>query len=376
MRIAMLTTGHVVTDARVVHKQAASLAKAGHTVVVFGLEGKPPVDVPGVDQRVLAKPGGGLPARARLMPRLYHEAVAWRPDVVTCHEPESAVVGLFVKWRLGVPVLFDIHELYHETLSSRLGRWGPLVRRLTRILLRTEARRCDWLTVVSPASRDFYRAVRYDGRVDMIQNSPIMKFFPLCDQSVAGPLTVAHEGNLGLNRGMVQILEALAIARRQADLKLLIVGRILPREQDIFDQTVRRLDLGEALVFPGWVAYDQIGLHLARAQIGIVCMQPTPNNFLSLSNKIYNYMACGLASIVPAGSASADLVAAHDAGLAVDTTNPQEVAEAFVRLAADADLRRRLGANGRRALETELGWHKMEERLYEIYQELAAGGSA
>lgn len=38
MRIAMLCSGHPVDDARVVHKQAASLAKVGHKVVVFGRE--------------------------------------------------------------------------------------------------------------------------------------------------------------------------------------------------------------------------------------------------------------------------------------------------------------------------------------------------
>lgn len=64
-------------------------------------------------------------------------------------------------------------------------------------------------------------------------------------------------------------------------------------------------------------------------------------------------------------------VICHRRGLAVDTTNPQAIAEAVCRLAGEADLREELGANGRRAIENELGWHKMEEALATIYATLA-----
>ena len=169
---------------------------------------------------------------------------------------------------------------------------------------------------------------------------------------------------------MTQMLEALAIARRQADVRMLILGRVEKAYQAQYDQLVARHGLADAIEGPKWIKYNLLGQEVARAQIGIVAMQPTPNNYGSLSNKIYSYMACGHATVVPKGSATSDLVLGEQAGIAVDTTNPEAIAEAFVRLAKDPDLRSQLGANGRRAIMEKYGWHKMEERLLDIYAQL------
>ena len=76
MRIAMLATGHVVNDARVTHKQATSLAQAGHEVVVFGSGGNPKTDIPGL-ALVPLNPNkvGSLKERRQVMPRLYKAAL-------------------------------------------------------------------------------------------------------------------------------------------------------------------------------------------------------------------------------------------------------------------------------------------------------------
>jgi glycosyltransferase involved in cell wall biosynthesis len=194
--------------------------------------------------------------------------------------------------------------------------------------------------------------------------------FPPCRQDVEGPVVVAHEGSLDVGRGMIEMLEALAVARRSAEVRLLIIGGVREWDRARFDEKVSSLGLAGAIESPGWVNYDSVGQWLSRSQIGIVAMQPSPNNYMGLSNKIFDYMGCGLASIVPEGSATADLVREVDCGVAVDTTRPEAIADAIVRLARDPALRRRLGANGRRAIEQTYGWHKMAERLVEIYARL------
>ena len=52
------------------------------------------------------------------------------------------------------------------------------------------------------------------------------------------------------------------------------------------------------------------------------------------------------------------------------TTDPQALADAILSLITDEERCARFGANGRRAVETEFGFHKMGERLLEIYREL------
>ncbi|GAH63923.1 unnamed protein product, partial [marine sediment metagenome] len=92
--------------------------------------------------------------------------------------------------------------------------------------------------------------------------------------------------------------------------------------------------------------------------------------FLSLNNKLYNYMSCGQAVVGPAGSVTADMIRKYDCGVCVDTSKPEEIASAIVKLAEDVELRKRLGANGRKAIEQELGWHMMEKTLLKIFETL------
>ncbi|GAH92449.1 unnamed protein product, partial [marine sediment metagenome] len=51
MRIAMLCSGHAVNDARVTYKEARTLARAGHEVIVFGQGPKNLEEIPSVSLR-------------------------------------------------------------------------------------------------------------------------------------------------------------------------------------------------------------------------------------------------------------------------------------------------------------------------------------
>ena len=91
MRIAMLCSGHPVTDGRVTFKEAASLAKAGHEIVVFGRESDVPFSLPRITLRTLGPPSPGLRIRLAMVPKLVRAAVECRPDIVISHEPESGL---------------------------------------------------------------------------------------------------------------------------------------------------------------------------------------------------------------------------------------------------------------------------------------------
>ena len=372
MRIAMLCSNHPVTDARVTCKQAASLARMGHDVIVLGYEGDFSLKIPGVTMQAVAPFRVGVRARLSMVPKLYTAAVAWKPEILTCHEPETARIGLKLQKRIGGKVIFDVHEMWHETMSKKFPHiFRPLAKSIFSVLLRRIGGSVDWVTVVSPASYDFYRATRTDGRVDLIENSPPMELFPLCNQDVQEPITILHDGFLSLQRGLLQMLEAISIVRRTFDIRFLIVGRIRSEAQPHFDQKVAELGLADIIVMPGWRPYKQIGKIESQAQIGLICHQYTPNSFLSLNNKLYNYMSCGQAIIGPAGSATADMIEKYKVGLSVNTTKPKNIAHAIIKLVENVELRKQFGANGRDAIETELGWHKMEERLEHIYSQLA-----
>lgn len=372
LRVVSLASGHPVNDPRVTHKQARSLARAGYDVTVLGCGGDDSEEIEGVRLvKVTSERVKGLWDRAKVLPTIYRMAASMRPHIVVCHEPESAVVGVFVRARTGAKLHFDVHELFHETLSSRMPGWArSCVRLLSMLLLKYLGRTADLVTVASPANAEFYFRTRKERDVYVIHNSPRPETFPCAEQRSNGPVTLCHEGVLDLNRGFVQAIEALAIARSKAALRLVFLGRIHPSCATLFEDTIEKLGLADAVEGPNWIDYCLLGKELSRCQVGLVTMQPTPNNYLSLSNKLYNYMACGMPVIVPRGSASADLVEKYECGLCVDTTKPSEIAKAMVLLGTDEQLRSEMSANGRAAIQNELGWHRMEELLLHLYSGL------
>ena len=58
-------------------------------------------------------------------------------------------------------------------------------------------------------------------------------------------------------------------------------------------------------------------------------------------------------------------------GIPVDPTDPEAVVHAIVRLLSHPEEARRMGERGRKAVEEQYCWERMEERLARVYDSVA-----
>ena len=370
-RICMLAPSHPAWDPRVVQREARSLARLGFHVGVVAMHdhGKPFAE--GLELLPLPREPLTRWKRIKIMWRVYRLGLRFHADVYHAHEVESLAVGLLLKWRTGAKLIFDAHECFHFTAARFSTGWrARVIRRLTTCLLRFMARRAAHVIVVSFTNEEFYRDHCGCRNVTIIHNSPPPAVFPCTNKPPDAVLTITHDGVLSMDRGMNVILEALAIIRPQISARLLVVGTVQESARGAFSQQVRERGLEDAVQLTGWIPYDQVGARLNEGAIGLVAMQPTPNNYGSLSNKLFNYMSTGQAVIGPIGSNTAEIIRRANCGIAVDMTSPQALAEGLLGLLSDPAHCRELGMNGRRAVEEEYGWHHMERHLVEIYTSL------
>ncbi|MCH8805355.1 MAG: glycosyltransferase family 4 protein [Planctomycetes bacterium] len=367
-RICMLAPSHPSWDPRVAQRESASLAKLGHTVALVAMheDGRP--GVAGVEVLALPKTPMTRWLRIKTMWRVYQMARRWKADVYHAHEVESLAVGVLLKWRTGAKLIFDAHECFHFTAARFVSGWyAKLVTAATSNMLRFLSRRAAHVIVVSFTNEEFYRDSCGCERVTIIHNSPPPDKFQHVGKPAEATRTITHDGYLDHSRGQDQILEALALVKRQMPVKLLVVGQVAESSRADFERQVAKLGLSDEVEVTGWLEYEKAGAELTRGSIGLVAMQPTPNNYGSLSNKLFNYMCTGQAVIGPKGSDTEIVLKRADCGLAVDMTDPRELAEAMLALLRDPERTRQLGLNGRRAVETEFGWHLMEKSLEGIY---------
>ncbi len=301
----------------------------------------------------------GFVDRIRNARRLYRLVIAERPDVCICHEPDSWLVGLLAKRKLGACLLVDLREVYTDRVSAfpRFLR-GPAAWGTDRAI-RFLARRSDGVIHVSSYRADHYRL---EGTHNVIVNhrcDPALfaGIEPRRPSGLEGRLLFIHAGPLRPNYAAREILTALESAGRSVpDLALRVVGGGFGIEP--LQPLVDRLQRSGRLVLLPYVPRDEVAALIKGADVGLSLVLPIDvTHRLASPTKLFEYMEAGLPVIGSDVPEIHDVLTEWGCGLLVDSTKPDEIASALVRLATDRPLRKALARNALVAAG-KLSWSK------------------
>jgi glycosyltransferase involved in cell wall biosynthesis len=177
-------------------------------------------------------------------------------------------------------------------------------------------------------------------------------------------VVVGHLANLSEEKGSVDLLRAAERAWRQgARFRLVLAGPEMPNFRRFgvaypFADRVRRLGvLSEEAKKDFFAGIDLFALPSRSDSFGLVLLEAWANGVPCVA-----YRAGGPAEVVRHGQD----------GLLVRCGDVDGLAEALARLAADAELRRRLGAAGQERVPREFRWEEKLEMVREAYRELVA----
>jgi len=369
-RVAVLSSVHLPFDTRIFQKQARALAAGGYDVTLVVPHSRDET-VDGVKLRALPRPGSRLRRMLAGPPRVLREALRLRADVYHFHDPELIPVGLILK-ALRKRVIYDVHEDVPKSILGKPYLSPAAVRPLaaaSRVVEQVASRAFDLVVL---ARDDIAESFRHHPRTLLIRNYPSRTAFPAVARVERGDgeFLIAYSGGLTLGRGAEQMVEALVRIPERVKARLVIFGKFGPAALE--DQL--RAHPGFARVdYRGWVAYETLPAQLARADAGIVCFQPEPNNVNAGPTKLFEYMACGLPVVASNFPLWREVIEGHDCGICVDPTDPAAIAAALTHLADDPARRRSMGENGRRAVLQVYNWEAEAERLLQSYDRLLAG---
>jgi glycosyltransferase involved in cell wall biosynthesis len=130
------------------------------------------------------------------------------------------------------------------------------------------------------------------------------------------------------------------------------------------------LQLNGCVELPGFVSDEDLQANLAAADI---CVDPDPSsplNDVSTWIKVMEYMA--YAKPIVAFDLKETRFSAGDAAVYVRPNEEAEFAKAITHLMAQPDLRKKMGACGRRRVEEQLQWKKVGRNLLTAYETLLA----
>ncbi len=379
-RVTMLVRNPYTHDSRV-EREAASLTGAGYRVTVVaearpGLPSRERRD--GVTVIRVPRPPVRIPGLrfAAYLLRLDSILARTRPDILHAHDTDALQSVGPAAGRLGVPFVYDAHELWLE-----LGPRGhsPSYYRVSRAyyaaIERRYVPRAAGVIVANPPvapelARRYGRAdvrvvANYPTEVGPVERRELRDLPGGRDIPREAPV-VLYAGGLVIERGIEQLVEAMTMVP-SAHLAFLGGGSLEPELHALVD----RLGLADRTHFLGMVPTDQVVAYCASATVGMLTTEPVSvNNVLALPNKIFQYMAAGIPVIASDYPQIREVLESSGAGRVMDPTQPAAIADAINAVLADPAAAREAGARGAEAVRDRYNWSVSEETLLDVYGSL------
>src|SRR5436190_9762324 len=271
--------------------------------------------------------------------------IARHPVVLAlCPSILCVTLALAARQRNGVAIAI-VHDI-QSGLAERLGMNGGRLAGLMRWVERTTLNRVDLAIVLSQEMKEQLRRIGITVPIDVVPLWVDTDQIQPVEPVVRAAVKVLYSGNLGRKQGLGQVVAmAEQLASRRPEIEIVLRGNGNQAKELVAEIGRRRLDnVRLAELQPN----EALGSALAAGDIHLVPQNPQAAAF-AVPSKVYNIMAVGrpfVATALP-NSTLWHLQRQSGAFLCVPPNEPRSFAEAVMRLADDAQLRRELGRRGR-----------------------------
>jgi glycosyltransferase involved in cell wall biosynthesis len=199
-----------------------------------------------------------------------------------------------------------------------------------------------------------------DGRWEMGDGVPCS--FPNPQPPTPNPFVVGYLGRLVAQKGVLDLVDALALLPPHARLRLIGDGALRPR----IVARAAELSLRDRVELVAWT--NDVPAELRRLDALALPSRTTPTWKEQFGRVLIEAMSCGVPVI---GSSSGEIPQViGDGGLIYPEGDIPALAAALGRLGADAALRAELGRRGRARVLERYTQAALARRYYEIYQSM------
>ncbi|HWU13980.1 MAG TPA: glycosyltransferase [Caulobacter sp.] len=305
---------------------------------------------------------------------LIDRAIYYDPDLIHAHDLPQLFAGVTAARKLGVPLIYDAHEVYPEISTLTPAEQEFLVIREQALV-----KHCDALITVNPFCGEFmekrYGCKPFNVITNATERTPALN---------ANPRPRRFHERLGLSpeirilcyqgwfskegRGLAELVGAMADVRHDVHLVMIGYG-----DHEYFRDIAKRVGASDRVHTLEAVPWTQLLEWSASADVGIIPYQPIDFNHKFCSpNKLYEFIAARLPILANNLVYLRQVVEGEGFGLVRDLTEPKGMAAAINEIFDPAtDI---VGQSRRNLMAKGPGWEwpVEAEKLLGIYDRVIA----
>jgi glycosyltransferase involved in cell wall biosynthesis len=293
----------------------------------------------------------------------------FRPDIVHAHDLQTLRLGRLLAEETGAKLVYDAHEFY--PFQSFLGASARYWRRREEEDIRAPDVVITVNAFLARVMEEFYRV----GNIRVIHNATPYRDFSSRRDSARAALVeglsvpegrfcvVLYVGNLTENRGLPELVEALALLPDEYLLAVLGGG---PARADM-ERRVREAGLESRVGFRGLVPRERIPELAVGADVGFFYIRPNSLNDTYCSpNRFADYSIAGLPIVTPDLPFLRWFVETYGGGVLFDEGDPEDIARKIRQLFEDPA---RFDEFRRKSLHagTQFNWDVESRKFLELY---------
>jgi glycosyltransferase involved in cell wall biosynthesis len=366
----VVTVVHNPEDSRIWRRQLKALIDAGWDVTyaapfaAFGLEipqSRPAVAGRGSLRCInVPRASGRRRFRAWRAARMIMRSLAQDHDVVLVHDPELVLAAAGLRVR---NLVWDVHE--DPAAALQVKSWMP------KVLRRPVAGAWRWAERMAER-RHYLLLAEYAYQQRFRQWHPVVANSVSVPKVItpAGDERVSYLGTVTMSRGCDTMIEVGRELRRRvgSSVKLEVIGEAPDPEAR---QALRRATEAGDLRWLGFIRSEDALARVSGSLAGLCLLRNLPNYRVSLSTKIVEYGALGVPVITTPLPLAADLVRSENVGIEVPWNDPDAVVDAILKLRAEPELRRQMGANGHKVALSQYDWNCLSADFVRIMDTIA-----
>jgi len=280
-------------------------------------------------------------------------------NVIHCHDLITLPIGVKLKKKYGIPLIYDAREIWGYMVAKDLPRWW------SNCYLWKE-KYCikyvdDIVTVNEPLKKYFSKITRKPITIVMnCKQLRLTEYKPIDNKK----FTLIYIGTLTKPRFLLELVD---VVKELKGVYCIIAGGGKPQYVDDLKNKCSKL---QNVDFVGKIPMEEVLPMTGKADVVMCMINPQDlNNRRALANKQFEAMACGRPIIITKDTYAGELTKKLNCGLVIDF-DKEALKEAIIKLRDNPELCEKLGKNALKAAIGEYNWEKQEEKLLEIYENL------